>query len=387
MPWPHGLPAFPKVIRFPGCFVVTMALLLLSLPAFGQIGLPGQGRMHSSRHFAAARMTDGMEMMEQGPPVDLTNLSLEELLELQIIPVNVLGAHTHRKGEIMFGYQYMNMNMVGNLNGTRRVSIPEVLAAYPIAHTDMRMEMHMFELMYSPSDRSTVMLMLPYKEMSMGHVNRAGQSFSTASHGIGDLELMGNYTVWGSSARGHRLLVNAGVSFPTGGINLRHPTPTSPNAKLEYMMQLGSGTYDVMPGLTYLGEGGNWAWGAQALATLRLGRNENQYALGDRLRFALWSYYKVTDSFGPSLRFEYNDWGNVRGADAELNPAANPAFDASLQSGRRLDLFFGLNLYTPRGKFKGHRFSLEMGAPLFQSLSGPNNRMDFQWMLSWSYTY
>jgi hypothetical protein len=322
------------------------------------------------------------------PPVDLTNLSLEQLLELEITPVNVLSAHTHQKGEIMFGYHYMNMNMVGNLNGTRRVSIPEVLANYPVAHTDMRMEMHMFELMYAPSIRSTLMLMLPYKQNLMFHVNRAGVRFPTASAGVGDLELLGNYIVWGNPRHGgHRLLVNAGVSFPTGGIHRRFRTPTNPSAKLEYMMQLGSGTFDLMPGLTYLGERGNWAWGAQAMGRIRLDKNENQYALGDTLRVSLWGYYKATDSFSPSLRFEYNDWGNVRGADPELNPTANPAFDASLQRGSRLDLFVGLNLYTPRGPLKGHRFSLEMGVPIYQSLAGPNLGADFQWMLGWSYTY
>jgi hypothetical protein len=243
----------------------------------------------------------------------------------------------------------------------------------------------MFEAMYAPTDRSTLMLMLPYKENSMGHLNRAGVRYRTASHGIGDLELLGNYIFF--SRNGHRLLVNAGVSFPTGGIDLRYPTPTNRNAKLEYMMQLGSGTYDLTPGLTYLGEKGNWAWGAQALGKIRLGKNENQYALGDNLRASLWGYFKATDSFAPSLRLEFNHWGNIRGADPELDPTVNPALDATLQSGTRLDLLIGFNFYTPRGPFKGHRVSVELGAPIYQSLAGPNLRADFQWMVSWSYTY
>jgi hypothetical protein len=382
--WPHFT---HRNLSFSCCFAGIAALSLLLPQATCRADSPLQERIQPTRLLASTRMVERMEGMHQQPPVDLTELSLEQLLNLEITPVNVLGAHTHHKGEFMFGYHYMNMNMVGNLNGTRSVSIAEILADYPVAHTDMRMEMHMFEAMYALSDKSTLMLMLPYKENSMNHINRAGVRFPTTSHGIGDLELMGNYTFFSSRNAGHRLLVNAGVSFPTGGINLTHPTPTNPNAKLEYMMQLGSGTYDLMPGVTYMGERGNWAWGAQALGTIRLGRNENHYALGDRLTASLWGYYKVTDSFAPSLRLEYNHWGDVRGADPELDPTANPAFDAGLQRGSRLNLLFGFNLYTPRGPLKGHRFSLELGVPIYQSLAGPNNRTDFQWMLGWSYTY
>lgn len=383
--WPHS-PC--RSVRFLMRLVFPTLLTLMASVTACHADSPGQERMRLSGHRMFAMNDHGMDMLERQEPVDVTNLSLEELLNLEITPVNVLGAHTHHKGEIMFGYHYMNMNMVGNLNGTRRVSDAEILAAYPVSHTDMHMDMHMFELMYAPSDRSTLMLMIPYKLTSMNHLTRTGTQYLTTSEGFGDLELLGNYTVLGNAAKGgHRLLVNAGVSFPTGGINFRHRTPTSPSAKLEYMMQLGSGTFDVKPGLTYLGEQNNWAWGAQALGTIRTGKNDNQYALGDALRLSLWTYYKVTDSFSPSLRLEYNHWGNVRGADPELNPATNPAFDATLQRGSRLDLFFGFNLYTPRGRFKGNRFSLEMGTPIYQSLAGPNPRTDFQWTLSWSYTY
>ena len=36
-------------------------------------------------------------------PQDLTGMSLEDLLHEEIIPVNVLGSHTHLKHEIMVG--------------------------------------------------------------------------------------------------------------------------------------------------------------------------------------------------------------------------------------------------------------------------------------------
>jgi len=53
---------------------------------------------------------------------DLTGLSLEELYNLDVIQLNVIGGHTHPAHEIMFGYEFMFMDMGGHLSGTRDVS-------------------------------------------------------------------------------------------------------------------------------------------------------------------------------------------------------------------------------------------------------------------------
>ena len=122
-------------------------------------------------------------------------------------------------------------------------------------------------------------------------------------------------------------------------------------------MQLGSGTWDFQPGLTYLGESDLWSWGAQVLGTVRAGMNDRDYRLGDRYRLSAWTQYKVTDWFGPSARLDWHGWGNVHGADPAMNPARNPAFDATKQWGERLDFLLGLNFYISKGLLKGNRLS------------------------------
>ena len=67
---------------------------------------------------------------DQSPPAasqpeDLTGMSLEQLLDEEITPINVLGSHTHLKGGFMFGYRYMYMDMSHNQEGTRDVSLSE----------------------------------------------------------------------------------------------------------------------------------------------------------------------------------------------------------------------------------------------------------------------
>jgi hypothetical protein len=322
----------------------------------------------------------------QDEPADLTQLSLEQLLNLEITPINVLGSHTHLQGEWMLGYRYMFMKMEGDRSGTERVSHEEVLQVYPVAHTKMTMDMHMLELMFAPRDELTLMAMLPYKHMTMDHINRAGVRYTTVSKGLGDLSLMALYTLRGEvRKKENRLLLNAGLSIPTGSINKRDDTPTRRNAKLEYPMQLGSGTLDLMPGLTYLAESETWSWGAQAIATIRLGKNDNGYRFGNEHRLTAWGVYKVSDWFGPSVRLMWQRWGNVHGADPELDPATNAAFDPRRQKGRRLDLFLGANLYAPRGKLKGHRLTIEGGRPVYQSLKGPQLETDWTWSIGWSY--
>jgi hypothetical protein len=316
-------------------------------------------------------------------PQDLTGLSLQELLHEEITPVNVLGSHTHLKGGFMLGYRYMFMDMTHNLEGTREVSQSEVLARYPVVHTSMTMEMHMAELMYAPSDRLTLMAMIPYADNEMHHLNRLGERPIARSSGLGDVSFMGLINLWGDPrVKGQRLVLNAGFTAPSGSID-----EAMMGKRLEYSMQLGSGTWDLLPGLTYLGESDMWAWGAQVLGTIRLGSNDHDYRLGNRYRLSAWTQMKVFDWFGPSVRLDWHAWDDIHGADPGLDPARNPAFDATKQSGARLDFLAGLNFYVPRGLLKGNRFSIEGGLPVYQNIDGPNIGVDWLITVAWSYTF
>ena len=316
-------------------------------------------------------------------PQDLTGMSLEDLLHEEITPVNVLGSHTHHKQEFMAGYRYMFMDMEDNLDGTRVVSPIGVLQHYPVVHTRMTMEMHMVELMYAPSDRLTLMAMIPYEVKTMEHLFRDGSRNKDESSGLGDVSFMGLINLLGDPrGNGHRLILNAGFTAPTGSID-----EGEGGKRFEYEMQLGSGTFDLQPGLTYLGESDTFAWGAQVLGTVRLGSNDHDYRLGNAYRLSAWTQLKVTDWFGPSVRLDWHAWEDIHGADPTLDPTRNPAFDATKQAGERLDFLAGLNFYLGKGPLKGNRFSVEGGVPLYQRLDGPN--MGVNWLITaaWSYSF
>ena len=149
--------------------------------------------------------------------------------------------HAHLQGEFMIGYSYTDMKMKGNRNGANRIPIADVLSQYMISPTRMTMRMHLLHAMYAPTDNVTLMLMAPYRDVSMDHVTRGGQRFTTEAKGLGDLKVDGMFTIFRSTTRlgaSHRAHLQAGASLPTGSISKRGTTPMGPDQKLPYPMQL-----------------------------------------------------------------------------------------------------------------------------------------------------
>ncbi len=300
-------------------------------------------------------------------------------------PIGVMGEHPHSKGEWMTSYSYNTMQMKGNRNDNSRVNVSQVLNDFMVSPTKMTMQMHMFGLMYGVSDRLTLMGMLPYNSISMDHVNRMGVAFTTKSEGIGDAKLTGLYTLY---QQGHRrFMLNAGLSFPTGSIDERDDTPAGSNQKLPYPMQLGSGTYDILPGVTYVDGIGKWSWGSQLNAVVRLGENDNNYTLGNQYGLTAWGARKINRYASASLRLDGKTWGNIDGSDSQLNPAMAPTARTDLRSGERVDMLVGVNLVAPDGKFKGNRLAIEAGTPVYQKLDGPQLETDYRLTIGWQLTF
>jgi len=176
-------------------------------------------------------------------------------------PIGVMGDHTHSKGEVMFSYRYMRMGMNGLRDNDDRISRSRVLQDFPVTPTKMDMEMHMFGTMYAPIDRLTIMLMVPYVLLEMDHATRTGVNFTTRSEGIGDVRAAALIDLWQDD--GHKIHANLGLSFPTGSIREKDRTPANAGAqvRIPYPMQIGSGSFDLLPGLTYNGYEGAISWG------------------------------------------------------------------------------------------------------------------------------
>lgn len=302
-------------------------------------------------------------------------------------PIGVMGDHVHSQGEWMVSYRTMRMSMDGNLDGRNGIGTSEILrptGRFLVTPTRMNMEMHMFGAMYAPRDWITLTFMLPYVRLDMDHVTATGAKFTTRSEGIGDIQA-GTLIKLLDLAH-HELHLNAAVSFPSGSLDRKDDTPASMGADviLPYPMQLGSGTVDLRPGLTYNGQLEHFSWGAQALGTLRLGRNSEGYRLGHGYDVTAWSAVRLTPWLSLSGRGAWRQTLDIQGRDDRLSgpPGVRaedfvPTADPMRRAGRRLDLGPGFNVYVPSGPFKGIRLGVEALFPVYQDLDGPQLELDW----------
>ena len=325
-------------------------------------------------------------------------------------PLGVMGNHAHQADEIMFSYRYGIMEMNGNLDGSTSVSTQDILARYDTAPTSMRMEMHMIGAMYAVSDSITLMAMLPLKrvemiseerpvendEMAMGGMQNMPERRKALSSGAGDLKLSGVVPLWMAGDHSRTLKLNAGLSIPTGSIKETGGGMNMPGTmpmRMTYPMQMGSGTFDLLPGLTYIAEKNDWSWGAQANSVIRLGENGEDYSLGNRFQATAWYSRKLNNTLSASARIEGTSWGNIDGQDVAMDPMMSPTADADLRGGKRIDILFGLNLNfdetidrlnkafdeTAKKSHETFNLAIEIGFPIHQDLDGP--QMENDWRL------
>lgn len=312
-------------------------------------------------------------------------------------PVGVMGDHYHEKGEFMLSYRAMRMSMDENFNGSSSLSVSEALSLgtagpgpngeYMMMPVDMTMDMHMLGMMYAVNSKLTLMLMANYLENEMNIEMLNGTKFSTKSSGFSDTKLSALFELntWGMS----KLLFGFGVSLPTGSIDEKDDTPASAGVaiQLPYPMQLGSGTYDLLPSLTltHQSDSMKFAWGAQLKGEVRMGDNDHGYALGDSYNVLGWGSYVWNSHLSNALRLNWKHWGDIDGSDSQLTVGKNmmPTADPGLRGGRRLDLGFGINLLGNKSRLYGHKIALEYTKALYQNLNGPQLGTDNTWVLGY----
>lgn len=324
-------------------------------------------------------------------------------------PIGVMGDHMHKAGEVMFSLRYMHMNMEGNRIDTDEVSpetiattVPNIFFGTPgqpptlrVVPTEMTMDMIMPGVMYAPTDWLTLMAMGMYVVKEMDHITFQGGmgttrlgTFTTKSEGFGDTRVTGLVRLYDSN--GHHVHANLGLSLPSGSITesdeVLTPMGMRPTLRMPYAMQLGSGTVDAIPGLTYTGADGDWGWGAQALGTLRLGRNSEGYAFGDVAKGTAWAAYAWAPWISTSFRMSGEYQGRIDGRDANIVApvqTANPDF----YGGTWIELSGGINLLGQSGWLAGHRLAVEVGAPVYQDLNGPQMERDWAITVGWQKTF
>lgn len=223
------------------------------------------------------------------------------------------------------------------------------------------------------------MAMLPYIGMSMGELHRDATRSTERRQGIGDLEFRGVYALYAAEHLRHRVLVNFGAGVPTGSINQRD----AEGSRMEYPMQVGSGTFSLLPGLTYLGQLLPWGWAAGVYSTVPLGRNDVGYRVGNRTLATATTARQLPRSISVSAGVRGERWGNIHGADPLLDPTDEPTKDPTLQGGKQLSAVLGITVHPQKGLFNNQHLHVLGELPVVQSLDGPQLRGRWVIRLGW----
>lgn len=319
-------------------------------------------------------------------------------------PAGVMFDHMLDKaGDVMIGYRFMYSPQDGDvLFGAHPASDRAIVAngcggrgcTYaPVEHS---MYMHMLDIMYAPTDWLNLMLMPQFSDMTMslreleggvpdtgdGHNHGGTGNLAHATGGIGDTGMYALVKLL--QFPHHHLHMSLGVSAPSGDVAV-----TLPNGSfVHYGMQLGSGTWDFRPSLTYTGQMEQWGWGAQLSGVKRLdNHNESGFAFGDIFQSTVWGSYNPFNWLSASIRGVYTLQGDIDGAYTGPHEESSPIDLPGNYGGQFWDIGFGLSAFVSGGKFQGNRFSFEWLQPVEDDVNGYQLQREGGLSATWSLAF
>jgi hypothetical protein len=326
-------------------------------------------------------------------------------------PAGVMFDHMLGEDDWMLGYRYMWSSESGQLHYDMHPVADQTIVAHGcrsaacyIRPNEMSMHMHMLDVMYAPTNWLTLMVMPTYMDMNMDMQSLTGApkldvsdtlTFAAVQHaqhihqtgGIGDTGLYALFKLFEQDD--HHVHATLGVTAPTGdvGIKLRK-THGVDIGYIHYGMQLGSGTWDFRPSLTYTGQTGDWSWGAQLSGVLRMeSQNNSGFALGNVFQSTAWGSYSFFDWLSASLRALYTTEGSLSGSYNGTYVPIGTMDYGSNYGGRYWDIGFGFSTTVPTGSLKGNRLAVEWLQPVWEDRNGYQMQRDGSLSATWSYSF
>ena len=163
----------------------------------------------------------------QTPPSDLTELSLEQLLGLRIIPHHEAPELNPRKRDKWsIGYRFLRFDFDGNNQGTREVPVSEVLWSgvpaertadnFPIVPLIICQKAYVTAITYDASERWRWSLLMPYIIQETDHVANGSlpeigpefARFIIRSEGVGDVTVNPSFVAYNED--GHTITLHTG---------------------------------------------------------------------------------------------------------------------------------------------------------------------------------
>jgi hypothetical protein len=326
-------------------------------------------------------------------------------------PAGMMFDHMIEKDRFMVGYRYMYSSQGGDmLHGSNLVSDQAIVAggcgpnSCFVKPNSMEMHMHMLDIMYAPTDWLNLMVMPQFMDMSMTMRRLSGAPPDSEApqdgvhiphhvengHETGGISDMGVYALVKLFDAGrHHLHMGLGLSIPFGDVDVElRRNHKADGGLIHYGMQLGSGTLDFKPSLTYTGNYDNWTWGAQLSGTKRLEDNgETGFAFGDIFQTTAWGGYGLTNWLTATLRGVYTIQGAVQGEFNQFIDKLGPMDYPTNYGGRFWDVGFGLNVTVPDTDLAGNMLGVEWLQPVSTDFNGYQLDRDGTLSATWHYAF
>lgn len=318
----------------------------------------------------------------QSTPTELADMALEDLLNFDVIEDSY---SKEENDKWSFSYTYRKLSSGKYRSGTTDFTFQDVLFSpgetrtdqnYPVVPTFICQEVYALSAGYAISENITANVVVPYIEQGTDHISSVPgfPEFLLKSKGIGDISVSASYLK--RLKKDDALQFNLGIRLPVGSIDETGDTPRNGVGTLErlpYTMQIGSGTLDFAASANYFKQIKHLRLGANAGTTIRTGKNDNNYRLGNNYGAALSAQFSKRHMFQPGTRLSLRKIESIKGRDDSLLVPSVFPFPAGITNpdnygGTKMTLAAIVKI-CPKKNCK-ISFTGEYGVPIHQNLNG-----------------
>ncbi len=329
-------------------------------------------------------------------PSDLADLSMQDLMRLNIQDKPMSDDGIHERWSIEYSYRRLHLD--GYQMDDNTVGLMDILYShgemrtdrnFPVLPVKSTQEVHSFNLSYKVNNKLKLSLIVPLVRQDTDHISSmmGFDAFNIASSGIGDISLLSTWYMPINDLSAWQF--SGGISIPTGSIDEKGDTPRNGAGTLEqlpFTKQLGTGTWDLPLSLSYLHNYGSWDFGTQLTARIHFGKNDRDYHLGNRYGLNLWAQYFTNSYFHPGVKLAWQHIEPISGFDVDLMvpgpfPFTNAISNPDFFGGNNINLSLLMKVCNAETNCKKYA-DLEFTKPVYRNMTGVQPKEDYQFSVS-----
>ena len=291
--------------------------------------------------------------------------------------MGITGERALPRATLQLNYRFSRMGAQGLKFGPDPFPELDALDLYTYVPLDKTVDVHTVGLGFGVTDELTLVASGGWISKSRTAANE-DVFFMNETSVVSDLEVDALWQVYGLGAwRAH---VQLGVIAPLGSVEERGDFPDASNVQLPYDMQIGTGSWSLVPAIggQVMNEAGSV--GGLIRGIFPLMDNDRDYRAAVKADLRLWGAYRFSDFVSVSGGVRATATEAIRGG---LETLRDPGDLGLAFASKRVDLPLGVNLYMASGPLAGHRIGLEAVWTVHEDVDGPTIASDWAFILGW----